>query len=143
MRFDLLLSCVGSAIDKDSGALSLFNIIDEIQVPAEALGQPVPIETHFHVTSIEESGREVEVRVIWRNAEGIETPSLAPTLAFLPRHQRMKVRSLVTVLPAAFGSYRRHVEWRYKGSDEWQRDVLSSTFVIRPEPVPEAAPVSK
>jgi len=113
------LLCVssGSAIDRQSNNVSLFNLVEQINVPP---GTPppsrglIPVEIHayfqlsqFHVQ------REFELRFALRAESGLET------LSEVFRHRvtapRFRVRTLGLPYPPVLGQYTLQVDLRVLG----------------------------
>ena len=98
-RCYFLTVCGGSSVDQHSNNVTLFNLVEQINVPPGAPPPPhglVPLEIHayFHVGQ-EELGRDFEVRFVMTAATGLETP----TDAFVHRAVTPRFRTRTLGLP--------------------------------------------
>src|ERR1041384_1082629 len=97
----------GSSIDQHSNNVSLWNLVEQINVPPGAPPPPrglVPVEVHayFHVAQAE-FGRDFEIRFVMVAATGLETPTDAFThRAVTPRY---RTRSFGLPFPPVAGKY--------------------------------------
>ncbi len=127
------LLCVtsGSAVDRQSNNVSLFNLVEQINVPPNA--QPparglIPLEVHaYFQLSGGQANREFEMRFALRADSGLET------LSDVFRHKvtapRFRVRTLGLPYPPVIGHYTLHVDVRSGTENEsWQRQ--SATWPI-------------
>ena len=126
MVFEIVAHCYllcvssGSAIDRQSNNVSLFNLVEQINVPPGAAPPPrglIPVEIHayfqlsqFHVQ------REFELRFALRAESGLET------LSEVFRHRvtapRFRVRTLGLPYPPVLGQYTLQVDLRVLGAGE-------------------------
>ena len=126
MVFEIVAHCYllcvssGSAIDRQSNNVSLFNLVEQINVPPGAPPPPrglIPVEIHayfqlspFHVQ------REFELRFALRAQSGLET------LSEVFRHRvtapRFRVRTLGLPYPPVLGQYTLQVDLRVLGAGE-------------------------
>ncbi|MBX3230474.1 MAG: hypothetical protein KIT84_02925 [Labilithrix sp.] len=116
-------------------------LIESLQVPEDALGQPIPVEMHmyFEVTD-DELHRDFEMRILWRRDDGAETPGEVH-IPQTPAKKRTRTRAMALRLPPTIGSYHLHIEWRSKGADAWIRFVGGwplEVSLIPDKPVPAA-----
>ena len=123
MVFEIVAHCYllcvssGSAIDRQSNNVSLFNLVEQINVPPNTPPPPrglIPVEIHayfqlsqFHVQ------REFELRFALRAESGLET------LSEVFRHRvtapRFRVRTLGLPYPPVLGQYTLQVDLRVLG----------------------------
>ena len=123
MVFEIVAHCYllcvssGSAIDRQSNNVSLFNLVEQINVPPGTPPPPrglIPVEIHayfqlsqFHVQ------REFELRFALRAESGLET------LSEVFRHRvtapRFRVRTVGLPYPPVFGQYTLQVDLRVLG----------------------------
>jgi hypothetical protein len=121
------LLCVssGSAIDRHSNNVSLFSLVEQINVPARAAAPPrgvIPVEVHaYFQLGVTELNREFEMRFALCAETGLET------LSEVFRHRvtapRFRVRTLGLPYPPVVGQYRLQVDFRMTGEDRWQRQA--------------------
>jgi hypothetical protein len=140
----MLALCAGSSVDRMTGAMSLFQLIDEISIPSTVLGQAVPVELHAYFFVDEESrSASFEMRAIRVLADGRE--DVGGPLPFKTDHSpRVRVRVSALQLPLSFGAHALRVEWRLAGTDTWHGGparwplVLNEAAVPTPGTLPEA-----
>lgn len=140
------LLCVssGSAVDRQSNNVSLFNLVEQINVPPGASPPPrglIPVEIHAYFQL--DSGqvhRELELRFALLAESGLET------LSDIFRHRvtapRFRVRTLGLPYPPVIGQYSLQVDLRVSegatSSDApWQRQSASwpiALHEIEPRP---------
>jgi hypothetical protein len=124
------LLCVsgGSAFDQQSNNVSLFNLVEQINVPKGAPPPPrgaIPLEVHAYFNiAARELNRELELRFALCAESGLET------LSDVFRHRvtapRFRVRTFGVPFPPVLGSYTLRVDLRLAGEDSpWQRQSAS------------------
>ena len=134
--------CEGSALDRDTNNLSLFGLIEELQVPTEALGAVVPLQCHFYLaTSKDAIGQPIEARVLWKRQDGSESHG-ANVFSLVPDALRVRNRATALQLPTAFGDYRLFLEWREPGAAEWARSTCGWPFQVIEQPEKSTPPTS-
>lgn len=116
----------GSSVDQHSNNVTLFNLVEQINVPPGAPPPPqglVPLEMHayFELSTIE-VGREIEVRFVMVAPTGLETPTDA--FRHRPVTPRYRTRTFGLPFPPVTGQYDLRVDWRYVGEEGWHRDPL-------------------
>jgi hypothetical protein len=120
------LLCVssGSAIDRQSNNVSLFSLVEQINVPPRAPPPPrglIPVEVHayFQLSPLQH-GRELEMRFVLCADTGLET--LSEVFRHRVTASRFRVRTLGLPYPPVIGQYSLQVELRVVGEDSgWQR----------------------
>jgi hypothetical protein len=136
------LLCVssGSAVDRQSNNVSLFNLVEQISVPP---GTPppanrlIPVEVHaYFQLGPGQVHRDFEMRFAMLAETGLET------LSEVFRHRvtapRFRVRTLGLPYPPVLGQYRLRVDVRLPGdAGAWQRQaaawpILLSEIEARP-----------
>jgi hypothetical protein len=114
----------GSAIDRQSNNVSLFSLVEQINLPPGVAPPPrglIPLEIHAYFQLPEALGeRDVEMRFALRAESGLET------LSEVFRHRisapRFRVRTLGLPYPPVFGQYSLQVDLRVIGNEAgWQR----------------------
>ena len=114
----LLLSCSGSSVDQHSNNVTLFNLVEQINVPPGAPPPPrglVPVEIHayFHVGQ-HEFARDFEVRFVMVASTGLETTSDTFThRAVTPRY---RTRTFGLPFPHALPARRPEMRQRSPGT---------------------------
>ena len=120
------LLCVssGSAIDRHSNNVSLFSLVEQINVPPGAPPPPrglIPLEVHaYFQLGMTQLNREFEMRFALCADTGLET------LSEVFRHRvtapRFRVRTLGLPYPPVLGQYSLQVDFRMAGHDaRWER----------------------
>ncbi len=136
------LLCVssGSAVDRQSNNVSLFNLVEQISVPP---GTPppanrlIPVEVHaYFQLAPGQVHRDFEMRFAMLAETGLET------LSEVFRHRvtapRFRVRTLGLPYPPVLGQYRLRVDVRLQAeAGSWQRQtaawpILLSEIEARP-----------
>jgi hypothetical protein len=110
----------GSAIDRQSNNVSLFNLVEQINVPPGSPPPPrglIPVEIHaYFQLSQSHVQREFELRFALRAESGLET------LSEVFRHRvtapRFRVRTLGLPYPPVLGQYTLQVDLRLLGAGE-------------------------
>lgn len=131
LRCYLLALCTGSSLDRDLNNLTLFNVVEQVTVSADFLGQVAPIEVHayFMVEDASANNSEFEMRVIRTPTDGAE--DFGGPLPFSSKDgPRIRVRVQSLRLPTAFGSYTLRLEWRLQGTTEWQAELVRWPLVM-------------
>jgi hypothetical protein len=122
-----LTLCSGSAIDQQSNNVTLFNLVEQLNVPPGAPPPPqgvLPLEVHayFHIAP-EELGRAFEIRLVLvaaMGSPGLETPTDPfPHRAVTPRY---RTRTFGLPFPPVAGQYDLRVDWRYEGEEAFRRE---------------------
>jgi hypothetical protein len=139
MRCYLVALCKGSAVDRDTNNISLFELIEEVQITAFNPAFPLFLQAHVYLKALpEEIGREVDVRGVWVAEDGSRHPS--PGERFLLPHARIRIRSATLFPPPILGAYDFVVEWRWPDDAEWHRENAAWPIVLS-EPQTPALPV--
>ncbi len=131
-RCYLLTVCSGSAVDQHSNNVTLFNLVEQINVPPGAPPPPrglVPVEIHayFHVGQTE-LGRDFDVRFVMVASTGLETPTDAFTHRVVT--PRYRTRTLGLPFPPVAGHYDLRVDCRAAGEEGWRREPLAWPVAI-------------
>lgn len=136
----LLCISSGSAIDRQSNNVSLFNLVEQINVPARHNPPPrtlIPVEVHaYFMLGSAALDREFELRFVLCAETGLETSSE------VFRHRitaaRFRVRTLGLPYPPVVGQYSLQVDIRMLGDESrWQRQPASwpiALHEIEPRP---------
>jgi hypothetical protein len=134
-RCYFLTVCSGSSVDQHSNNVTLFNLIEQINVPPGAPPPPrglLPIEIHayYHVAQ-NELGRDFEVRFVMVASTGLETPTDAFTHRVVT--PRFRTRTLGLPFPPVVGHYELFVDWRPLGDESWRRESPAWPVTIAEE----------
>jgi len=136
----LLSVAAGSSLDQQSNNVTLFNLVEQVNVPPGMDPKPgsrVPLEIHAYLRlGPQEVGMEFEMRyVLVAVASGLET--FAEAAKHRAPTSRIRTRSLGLPFPPVLGHYDLFVEFRRAGSEQWTRDALSWPMSFA---APEAKP---
>jgi hypothetical protein len=122
----------GSSVDQQSNNVTLFNLVEQINVPPGAPPPPrglVPLEIHayFHVAQTE-IGKDFELRFVMVASTGLETPTDAYThRAVTPRY---RTRTCGLPFPPVAGHYELVVDCRPAGNEGWRREAVTWPVAI-------------
>ena len=139
-RCYLLTLCSGSALDQQSNNVTLFNLVEQLNVPPGAPPPPgglVPLEIHaYFALAPEELGEPFEVRYVMEAASGIET--FSEILSYRSTTPRYRTRTVGLPMPPVTGNYALRVDWRSQGREGWRREAAAwpisiVELVSRPE----------
>lgn len=130
------LLCVssGSAIDRHSNNVSLFSLVEQINVPPRTPPPPrslIPLEVHaYFQLGMAHLNSEFELRFALCADTGLET------LSEVFRHKvtapRFRVRTLGLPYPPVFGQYNLQVDFRMVGLDaRWERQAASWPIALQ------------
>lgn len=124
--------CSGSSVDQHSNNVTLFNLVEQINVPPGAPPPPhgvVPLEIHAYLElSPEEIGRDLEIRFVMLASTGLETSTDA--FAHRPVTPRFRTRTFGLPFPPVSGQYAVRLDYRYRGEEGWRRDPFSWPIAI-------------
>lgn len=131
LRCYLLAIASGSSVDQVSNNLSLFNLVEQVKVSDELLGQVLPFEAHIY-WFVSEQGHEkdFEVRVVRVPVGGGEDDPGTIMPFRSASTNRVRFRSGGFRLPNSYGQYVLAVEWRVKGEEFWNRESATWPLVI-------------
>lgn len=137
------LLCVssGSAIDRQSNNVSLFNLVEQINLPPRSAPPPrgvIPLEVHaYFLLGMADLNHELELRFVLCAETGLETPSE------VFRHRvtapRFRVRTFGLPYPPVVGQYQLQVDLRIAGEEAaWQRQAAAWPIALQElEPRPK------
>jgi hypothetical protein len=116
----------GSSLDAHTNNVSLFNMVEQINVPVGAPPPPngvLPLELHaYFLVAPHELGRSFEVRHVLRAESGLET--LSDVFTHRSDTPRFRTRTLGVPFPPVADGYELCLDWRYAGQDDWRREPL-------------------
>jgi hypothetical protein len=117
-----IILSASAAVDRKTGAFSLFNLVDNIVIGPEALGQVLPIEVHLYWQAEKSAfDTEFEMRLVRARNDGKESTGNIASMK-IDKSSRLRKRFHALQLPDEYGTYRLLVEWRKKDDEEWIRD---------------------
>jgi hypothetical protein len=137
-RCYLLAVCSGSSLDQQSNNVTLFNLVEQLNIRPGAAPPTglVPLEIHayFEVSPAEQSF-EFEVRFSMVASTGLET--LSDPVRHKPTAARYRTRTIGLPFPPVVGQYHLSVDWRPAGSEQWHREpqtwpILIAEAAVRP-----------
>jgi hypothetical protein len=126
-RCYFLTVCGGSSVDQHSNNVTLFNLVEQINVPQGAPPPPrglVPLEMHAYFELAQmELGRDFEVRFVMVAETGLETH----TDSFMHRSvtPRYRTRTFGLPFPPVVGHYQLRLDIRYAGEEGWRREPIA------------------
>jgi hypothetical protein len=118
-----LAVCSGSSVDQNTNNATLFNLVEQINVPPGAPPPPqglIPLEIHaYFQLDPRELNVSFQLRFVMVASSGLETP----TDAFTHRcpSPRFRTRTLGLPFPPVVGQYDLRVDWRMEGSPSYVR----------------------
>ncbi|MBX3183155.1 MAG: hypothetical protein KIT72_04705 [Polyangiaceae bacterium] len=117
--------CSGSSLDQGSNNVSLFNLIEQLNLPPGATPPPgglIPVELHaYWALTPEERGLVFETRfVLVALDSGLELPTEVSRHTY--RTPRFRTRMLGLPHPPVVGEYALRVDVRPGDTDAWRRD---------------------
>ena len=125
-RCYLLALSAGSSLDQQSNNVSLFQLVEQVNLPVQAglpPGGQLPLEIHayFHVAAAE-LGQSINLRFTLVSPAGLETYSETTThRAATPRY---RTRTMGLPFPPMLGHYELRVDFRMGEERSWARDPL-------------------
>lgn len=127
-RCYLLTLCSGSSVDQHSNNVTLFNLVEQLNVPPNAPPPPggvIPLEIHaYWELSAGELSTDFEMRfLLIATATSLETVS--NVLSHRSVTPRYRTRTMGLPMPPVLGQYDLRVEWRHTGGGSWSREEVS------------------
>jgi hypothetical protein len=120
-----LTVCLGSSLDQHTSNISLFSLVEQINVPPGAPPPPkntLPLEVHCYFRlQGDEVGRELFMRFVLLGQSGLS--SYSEVHRHRPAGHRFRTRTLGVPFPPGPGHYDLYVEFRNADGD-WLRDPL-------------------
>jgi len=119
--------CAGSSVDQHSNNVTLFNLVEQINVRPGAPPPPrgiIPLEIHAYFDMApDELGSSFELRFVMVAPSGLETPSEPVT--HKPVTTRYRTRTLGLPFPPVIGHYTLRVDTRMQGATSYRRQLLT------------------
>ena len=127
-----LTLCGGSSLDQHSNNVTLFNIVEQVNLQPNAEPPPgafLPLEVHaYFLLGPGEISQPFEVRFALVAPTGLEL--LTDPTAHKSTTPRYRTRSLGLPAPAVPGNYQLCVDIRQPGSDGFNREMLQWPLVV-------------
>jgi hypothetical protein len=124
--------CAGSSLDQHSNNITLFNLVEQINIPPGAPPPPaglVPLEIHaYFVLASIEIGQPFEVRFAIIARSGLET--LSEVFSHRAVTPRFRTRTLGLPLPPVVGEYELRIDWRHAHTASWTREQVFWPLVL-------------
>jgi len=129
----LLTMCSGSSLDQHSNNVTLFNLVEQINLQPGSQPPPqtlIPVELHAYFRlSPPEVGHEFEIRfALVALDSGLE--SYSDVFVHRSATPRYRTRTLGLPLPPAPGGYELALDWRLRGSETWDRGPLTWPIMV-------------
>lgn len=131
-RCYLLTLASSSSLDQQSNNVSLFNVVEQLNIPRGVEPPPgalVPVEIHaYFQLEPSELNQRFEMRFVLVASSGLETstdayPHKSATL-------RYRTRTMGMPVPPIADSYQVCIDSRPVGSEHWQRDAMSWPLIV-------------
>ena len=131
--------CAGSSLDQHSNNVSLFNIVEQVNLQANVDPPPgafLPLEVHaYFILGPGEQSQPFEVRFALVAPSGLEL--LTETSQHKSSTPRYRMRSFGLPAPIVPGDYQLCVDVRRTGTEAFTREALNWPLVVaRLEPRP-------
>jgi len=131
-RCYLLAVSSGSSLDQHSNNVTLFNLVEQLNVPPNAPQPPggfLPLELHaYFLVAPQEQHLTYQVRFAMVSDTGLE--SYTEAFDFKSATPRFRTRSLGLPVPPVNGMYQLRVDVRAEGSGDWRRDIAAWPIAI-------------
>jgi hypothetical protein len=128
-----LTVCAGSSVDQHTNNISLFNVVEQVNVSSRVQAPPrgvFPLEIHaYWRVAVQEVSETFEARFVLVADSGLETPS--STFVHRPVTSRFRTRTMGVPYPPVFGDYVLYVDWRAREADSWARESVEWPMSVR------------
>jgi hypothetical protein len=122
----LLTVCGGSSLDQYSNNVTLFNLVEQVNLPpgyVPPAQRAMPLEVHaYFLVSANEIGHPFEIRFAMVASSGLETVS--DVFSHKSHTPRYRTRTLGLPFPPVCEQYQLCVDWRQSPSPGWRREPL-------------------
>ena len=131
-RCYLLTLSSASSLDQQSNNVSLFNVVEQLNLPRGVEPPPgalLPLEIHaYFQLDQSELNQRFEMRFALVASTGLET--LTDAHAHKSPTLRYRTRTMGLPVPPIADSYQLRVDWRAVGTEQWSRDPLSWPLIV-------------
>ena len=131
-RCYLLTLAGSSSVDQQSNNVSLFNVVEQLNLPRGVEPPPgalLPVEIHaYFLLEPTELNQRFEMRFVLVASSGLETSTDA--FSHKSATQRYRTRTMGTPVPPIADNYQLRVDTRAVGSEAWARDPLAWPLVV-------------
>ena len=131
-RCYLLTLSSGSSLDQQSNNVSLFNVVEQVNLPRNVEPPPgalLPLEIHaYFQLEPGELNQRFEMRFALVASTGLET--LTDAHAHKSPTMRYRTRTMGVPVPPIADSYQLRVETRAFGTEQWFRDPLTWPLIV-------------
>lgn len=131
-RCYLLTLASSSSLDQQSNNVSLFNVVEQVNLPRGVEPPPgalLPVEIHaYFQLDPSELNQRFELRFTLVASTGLETITDAyPHKSSTPRY---RTRTMGMPVPPIADSYQLRIETRPVGSEDWARDPMTWPLIV-------------
>jgi hypothetical protein len=139
-RCYLLAASTGSSVDQHSNNVTLFNLVEQINVAPGAPPPPggvLPLEIHaYYELGAPEIGQAFSTRfALVARASGLETFSDVFSHKAVTARYRTRVMGLP--FPPVTGQYDLRVDWRFQEARGWTREAIAwPVAIVEADPRP-------
>ena len=131
-RCYLLTLASSSSLDQQSNNVSLFNVVEQLNLPRNVEPPPgalIPIEIHaYFLLETGELNQRFEIRFVLVTSSGLEISTDA--FPHKSATMRYRTRTMGTPIPPIADDYQLRVDTRAVGSEHWSRDPLAWPLVV-------------
>ena len=128
----LLAVTVGSSLDQQSNNVSLFNLVEQVNIPPGAPRPPrglIPLEVHAYFRlSADDMNQPFEVRYALVARTGLET--FSDVFTYTSATPRYRTRTFGVPLPPVADQYELRIDTRRSARDNWHRDPATWPLTI-------------
>jgi hypothetical protein len=120
----LLTVCGGSSLDQHSNNVTLFNLVEQVNLPPGFNPPPqraLPLEVHaYFMLAPHELAEPFEIRFVMVGSSGLET--ISDVFSHRSHTARYRTRTLGLPFPPVCEPYQLRVDLRQSASDGWRRE---------------------
>ena len=131
-RCYLLTLASSSSVDQQSNNVSLFNVVEQVNLPRGVEPPPgalLPMEIHaYFQLDQSELNQRLEVRFALVADTGLE--ALTEAYPHKSATLRYRTRTMGLPVPPVPGNYQVRVDYRVVGNEQWQRDAAAWPLLV-------------